>query len=153
MQIDSLMTKDVACVGQHQSLNEAAHLMWEHDCGSVPVVDERGQVIAMITDRDISMAAYTQGKHLRDIPVSCAMSKELFCCRPDDDLARVESIMQSHQVRRIPILDDQSHALGIVSLSDIARACRRGVRGVVARDLSATLAAVSEPTSAQAAAA
>jgi CBS domain-containing protein len=147
MRAENLMTREVACIGLNQSLNDAAKLMWEHDCGCVPVVGDSGEVIAMITDRDISMAAYTQGKSLCDIPVRSAMSKQLYSCRPGDSVTHVEGLMQTHKVRRIPVLDDASHLLGIISLNDLARACCSGVKGVATRDLGATLGAISSPSS------
>jgi len=67
--------------------------MWENDCGCVPVVDRAARLIAMLTDRDICMAAYTRGGTLKDIRVSAAMSSELFACRPDDDLLVAQKMM------------------------------------------------------------
>lgn len=62
-------------------MNEAARIMWEHDCGCVPVVDEGRRVIGMLTDRDACMAAYTQGLRLQDLPVHRAMSNGATACR------------------------------------------------------------------------
>jgi len=58
VKVENIMTSTVFCVGSGQSLNEAAQLMWEHNCGSLPVVDEDNQIVGMLTDRDIAMAAY-----------------------------------------------------------------------------------------------
>ena len=66
MKVGDLMTKDVKACSQHDSLNRAAQLMWENDCGSVPVVDSDSKVVGMLTDRDICMAAYTKGIALKD---------------------------------------------------------------------------------------
>ena len=77
MKVQEAMTRNVAACGVRDMLNRAAQLMWECDCGSVPVVDEAGNVCGMITDRDICMAAYTQGLPLDQILVRSTMSPRL----------------------------------------------------------------------------
>jgi CBS domain-containing protein len=89
MKVQDLMTKNVFCVAIDQSLNDAARLMWEHDCGCAPVVDGENHVVGMVTDRDIAMAAYINGNRLIDMPVSTTQSRELISCRPQDDLSTV----------------------------------------------------------------
>ena len=81
MNAGNLMTAGARTCSLIDSLNLAAQIMWENDCGCVPVVDDDGRAIAMITDRDICMAAYTQGKLLKDMPVSIAASRSLAVSR------------------------------------------------------------------------
>lgn len=145
MNIQDIMTTGAYSVTAEQSLNDAARLMWEHDIGSVPVVDETGGVIAMITDRDIAMAAYLNSKQLSDIRVSSTQSDSVVCCQPGDDLESVESSMQAHQLHRIPVTGDGGELLGIVSLNDFARAYASGNKAVKPKDLCDTLAAVCQP--------
>lgn len=144
MRVTGLMATNVVCVGVNQSLNEAAHLMWQHDCGSLPVINGEQKVIAMITDRDISIASYFQGKPLREIPVSSAMSKQLFHCRSSDDVVRVEQLMQSHKIRRVPVLDAKFRAVGIITLNDLARASSTR-KSITATGLRDTLASIGTP--------
>src|SRR5690606_4063455 len=87
-------------------LSEAARLMWELDCGAVPVVSSAGKLVGMITDRDICMAAYTRGQSLSAMNVESTMSSNLVTAAPGDSLAKVTSLMRERQVRRIPIVDD-----------------------------------------------
>jgi len=96
-------------------------LMWEHDCGCVPVVDSGGHVIGMLTDRDVCMGAYTQGRPLAAIPVITAMSPDVFSCRPEDTVASAERLMWAKQVRRLPVTDDAGRLMGLITLNDIAR--------------------------------
>jgi CBS domain-containing protein len=93
--------------------------MWENDVGAVPVVDAAGHAIGMITDRDICMAAYTQGCCLAERPVSAAMSRQLHTCKPGDGIGLVEEMMRRYQVRRIPVVDE-GRVVGILSLNDLA---------------------------------
>jgi CBS domain-containing protein len=144
------MVREVRTVSADDSLNEAARIMWEHDCGCVPVVDQELHVVGMLTDRDICMAAYTQGVGLHEGRVSSAMSRRLFWCEPDDDLAAAEKIMREVQVRRLPVIDRDGHLVGILSLNDIARKAardhsRRMPREVNESEVGAVLAAISEP--------
>lgn len=122
MKVGELMKHPVHTCSPEDNLHTAARLMWEHDCGSIPVVESDGRVVAMLTDRDICMAAYTQGLPLPSIKVRSAMSRSLFRCSPDASVAEAESIMRSSQVRRLPVTDADNRIVGIISLGDIARA-------------------------------
>jgi CBS domain-containing protein len=120
MKIGDFMTQGVYTVRREDNLELAAQQMWEHDCGALPVIDRGGRVVAMITDRDVCMAGYTQGKPLAAIRVSTAMSKSLVSCGPDDTMSSAERVMRQHQVRRLPVVDDDGRLVGIVSLNDLA---------------------------------
>jgi len=101
-------------------LEAAGKAMWDHEGGAGPVIDHEGKPIAMITDRDVAMASYTQGKPLYALPVSLAMSKKLVACRASEPIATAEALMRSQQIRRLPVVDDDGFVVGILSLSDIA---------------------------------
>jgi CBS-domain-containing membrane protein len=108
-------------------------------------------VVGILTDRDICMAAYTQGRRLREMVVGSAMSRQVFACHIGDSLETAEGIMQAHQVRRVPVLGFEDRVVGLLSLSDIAREAERQ-RGRKGRDLSpdaigTTLAAVAHARS------
>lgn len=151
MKVSDLMTTDVRSCWSNEALDRAAKLMWESDCGSLPVLDQNGRVVGMITDRDVCMAAYTQAQLLARIPVSRAMSAELFSCNPDEELDNVEKRMRSHKIRRLPVLDDEGHLRGILSLADIAQRAARGAKAkpgakqVNFAEVGETLAAVTAP--------
>jgi len=151
MKISELMTTDVRTCWVNESLDRAAKLMWESDCGSLPVLDQNGRVVGMITDRDICMAAYTQAQLLGRIPVARAMSAELHSCKPEEALDQVEKRMRSHQIRRLPVVDDEGHLRGILALADIAQRAAReakgkaGTRQVSFGEAGETLAAVTTP--------
>jgi CBS domain-containing protein len=105
----------------HNTLNTAAQNMWDNDIGCVPVVDKDRRVVGMLTDRDVCMAAYIQGAPLTGLLVTSAMSKQVFSCAPDDDIAAAEKLMREKQVRRLAVIDAQGRLAGIISLNDIAR--------------------------------
>jgi CBS domain-containing protein len=121
MNVADIMTKDVAKCGPGDNLNRAAHLMWERRCGTLPVVDDNGGVLGMLTDRDVCMAAYTQGRRLDDITVSTAMSYPVRACADTATIEEAEDLMMAHAVRRLAVLDEEGRLAGVVSIDDIAR--------------------------------
>jgi CBS domain-containing protein len=149
MNVEQLMNGDVETCRLDDSLAVAAGKMWDRDIGCLAVFGRKGYLVGVVTDRDICMAAYMQGKPLPEIPVSVAVSKQLYTCRVDDDLQHVEEIMRAKQVRRLPVLGARGGLVGIISLSDLVRAAERQSgrrrRHQAVEEVSATLAAVSEP--------
>jgi len=121
MKVSDLMTKEVRTCHQHDSLNRAAQLMWENDCGAVPVIDSDRNVIGMLTARDICMAAYTQGVALREASAASAMSRDVSVCNPSDNITSAAERMRERQIRRLPVVDKAQRLIGILSMSDIAR--------------------------------
>lgn len=150
MKIDTIMTKKPATCRSDFTLADAARIMWETDVGCLPVMDAEGLPIAMITDRDICMAAYIQGRPLAASHVSSAMSKRLVSVTESANLSDVEALMQKNQIRRVAVVDVAGQLVGIVTLGDIARhsetsMLRKPIEGLgVAR----TLASIVERRSA-----
>ena len=121
MNVEQLMTKNVKTCTANDTLELAARLMWENDCGSVPVVDDDRRVVGMITDRDVCMAGYTQGLQYWQIPVAVAASKLVFAVRPTDSVQQAEELMRTQQVRRVAVTNERGQLVGVLSLGDLAR--------------------------------
>lgn len=154
MKVSDVMTTNVASVRRDETLSSAAKVMWDCDCGSLPVWDERSErVVGMITDRDICMAAWSQDRPPSSLTVADAMSSDLYFCTPEQSVSSAESLMRSRKVRRVPVLDGEQKLVGIVSLADIATESRRRGGTAIAGDLAAaevvaTLADICQPRSA-----
>jgi len=133
MNVSELMTKPVRTCHIKDSANVAAQLMWDNDCGAIPVVDDGGRAIAVITDRDICMAAYTQGRPLCEIAVASAASRGVATLREDDSLHRAEQVMSEARVRRVPVVDSDGRPIGILSITDLARQTPLFAGGVASR--------------------
>jgi len=149
MLVAELMTRNMTSVSPEQTLADAAQLMWDRDCGALPVVDGH-RTIGMITDRDICMATWSRGASPSSISVAEAMSKSVVHCLANDSIGRAEAIMQLNQVRRLPVVDAEQRLVGILSLADIARATERAklVPDGAGNGLAATLASICRsPTS------
>jgi CBS domain-containing protein len=147
MRIEQLMSRPVHCCSEGDTLNTAAQMMWEHDCGAIPVIGPDGTLVGMITDRDICMAAYTRGQCLSMIPVGEAMAKQVFACSPKDSIQSAERLMSDKQVRRVPVVDEERRPVGILSTNDITRhAMTAGSqKNGVEHQVVETLAAICTP--------
>jgi CBS domain-containing protein len=149
MKIENLMTPDVQYCHPQDTLESAAEKMWDYDIGCLPVVDDSHNAVGMITDRDICMAAYTQGRLLSELPVAIAMSKELYACMPNDSIKDAEEALRAHQVRRLPVLNRDRKLVGIVSLNDIIREAEREIsfktHDISTQEVTETLASVCQP--------
>jgi predicted transcriptional regulator len=86
MKVEQIMNRSVKSCRPQDSLDKAAQIMWEEPCGAVPVLDDECRPIGFLTDRDICMAAYTQGKRLDQLRVETAMARNLVSCTDGDDL-------------------------------------------------------------------
>jgi CBS domain-containing protein len=123
--------------------------MWEKDIGAVPVVDDSGRLIGIVTDRDIAMATYLRGATLWNIPVTSLMTTEVITAHTSDSINDVSGLMSRRQVRRVPIVDDQGVLIGIVSLNDLAGAAtgREPDGGISEHEVADALRAICAPRS------
>jgi CBS domain-containing protein len=93
---------------------DAARQMVEQDFGSLPVVDDDRKVIGIVTDRDLVARGFASGKG-PDTTVADLMSSPVLCCGPSTDTADVANMIATHQVRRVPVVDDDDRVVGIVA--------------------------------------
>ena len=149
MKVQDLMTCDVQCCHPEDDLGRAAQIMWDEDCGIVPVVSSDGGVAGVITDRDVCMAAWSRGLPLSAIRVLETMAREILACSPEDELDAAMLVMRRGRVRRLPVLDEGGILVGILSLNDLAveadRQEQRGPRQLSLSEVATTLATVSWP--------
>jgi CBS domain-containing protein len=145
--VRDIMQRDVATCHPWDTLNRAAQLMWEADCGAIPVIDEQGKLVGMLTDRDVCMAAYTRGLTLAELSVQSAMSEHPFSCTPEEPLTTLLSLMTTRQVRRVPVVSESGRLVGIVSLADVARLAQApsAESGEARSWVPGVLASISEP--------
>jgi CBS domain-containing protein len=129
MKVEQIMNRDVKSCRPQDSLSSAAQIMWEQPCGALPVVDDGYRPIGFLTDRDICMAAYTQGKPLAELRVEIAMSRKVVTCRADDDLSKAAALMRQSHTRRIPVIDRDGMLVGLLTLDDLACEAARVLRG------------------------
>lgn len=137
MNVQTIMTKTVQCCGPDSTLESIAETMWNSDCGSVPVVDDAGIPVGMITDRDLAMSAALNHKPLWELTARDVLgARPVYTCRLNDDVTSALKTMSSQHIRRIPVVDDSGHLKGILSIGDIVERAERGSRGGVRPQLS-----------------
>ena len=148
MRVEQIMTKQVTTCSADSTLAEAAQLMWDRDCGCLPVCSTDGtrRIVGMVTDRDICMSALFQGRALHDASVVDAMTRQVLVCRPGDSLEAVAKIMCEARIRRLPVAGDDEALVGMITLADLAREAaaenRSPTRQITETDVADTLAAI-----------
>ena len=118
---DAMSTHLLTC-NHGETLDRAAKIMWEHGCGEVPVVDDDGFLVTMVTDRSVCLCAYTQRKPLAQIPVTCATPERLRVVGTEDSLEFAHELMRRHHVRCLPVVEKSGRLVGVLSITDIVRA-------------------------------
>lgn len=135
MQVREILTENPACCAPDASIRDAARLMVENDCGEIPVTDESGKPVGVVTDRDIACRAVAQGKSL-DTPVGEVMSSPVVTVSPETDVDDCCATMEENQIRRVPVVDESGGCCGIVAQADIARNGSESEAAEVVRDVS-----------------
>jgi CBS domain-containing protein len=128
--VADLMTRDPATVGPDDSVLRAAQLMDELNVGSLPVC-RGGELLGIVTDRDITVRATAAGLNPATTPVDLVMTDRVRCCSSTHSAAEVLRRMSSVQIRRLPVVDDDYRLVGIISLGDIAAMKCEGVEGTL----------------------
>jgi CBS-domain-containing membrane protein len=118
--------------------------MRDRDCGCVPIVDDAGKVVGIVTDRDLAVRGIAAGKD-PNTKLNDLMTPVASCCGPDDDLRDVEQKMAELQVRRIPIVDAAGRCVGIIAQADIALAASRDT-DVSEREIALVVEQISQPS-------
>jgi len=121
MKIRELMHKGIEVMPPETPLAKLAQRMREKDIGAIPV-GTKEQLQGMVTDRDIAMRAVANGKDIAHLTAADVMTKGAVCCRDDEKVRDVLKTMEEKQIRRIPVLDDKHHLIGMISIGDISQA-------------------------------
>lgn len=119
MKVKEIMTQSVVCCGPATNVGRAVELMWERNVGMLPVVGNDGKLIGVVTDRDICIAMGTRNRLPGDLTVGEIAVSKVFTCKPDDNVHEALGVMGSHQVRRLPVVDDKGIPQGILSMDDL----------------------------------
>jgi CBS domain-containing protein len=119
MKVKDLMTKTIMACELDTNLAAAALMMWDGDCGALPVVDSQGRVIGILTDRDITMSVATQNILPAEIHVRDVVGKNpIVVCSADDEVNIALKLMGDNQIRRLPVVNEEGRLQGIFSIND-----------------------------------
>jgi CBS domain-containing protein len=144
MKVKDVMTRDVKTCRIDDDISNAAREMWMRNCGVLPIVDDRQQVIGVLTDRDICIAAGSKNREPSRITVREVMTHRLYSCAPEADIREALQIMREKRVRRLPVLNADGKLCGILSLDDVALKAREAAKPgeLSAEDVEITLEAI-----------
>jgi CBS domain-containing protein len=137
-----IMTDSPAVATADTTARDAARMMEDNDCGSLPVVESRDsmKLVGMVTDRDLALRILGRGQD-PNTPIREAMTKNVSSVKQNDDLDAIEHVMSGQQVRRVPVVDDQGRVVGIVAQADLARE----LDSVGRKDFSKVVEKISQP--------
>ena len=119
MNVNDVMVKSVSVCRPDHNLAEVVATLWEGRCGALPVVDGRGKVTSVITDRDICIALGTRNLRASEVQVKDVSLPRVFSCGPHDDVRLALKTMESQNVRRLPVVDPDGKLIGILSIDDL----------------------------------
>jgi CBS domain-containing protein len=131
-----VMTPDPACCTPETPLEQIAKMMAQSDCGEIPVIDPAEQPIGVVTDRDIVCRVVAEGKNPMAYTAEICMSQPVVTVRADAPLDHVIATMERHQLRRVPVVDQQGRCVGIVSQADVALGAGRKELAELVREVS-----------------
>ena len=118
--IREVMTSNPRTVEADKPVAEAAKLMRDEDVGLAPVV-EGDRLVGTLTDRDIAIRVVAEGKDPASTPVREVASTDIVTVNPDQDLDEAVGLMEQHQVRRVPVVEQDGRLVGVVAQADVAR--------------------------------
>lgn len=140
MKVKEIMTKDPACCTTDSSLQEAAKMMKDNDCGCIPVVENKdsNKPVGVITDRDICCRTVAEGKNPLDLTVKDAMTSNVETIKADSSVEDCCNLMEEKQIRRVVVVDDNGGCCGIVAQADIAINANEHKTAEVVQEVSKT---------------
>lgn len=136
MKVRDAMHPGVICVEPDTPLREVAHKMKEEDIGAIPVKSD-GDLVGMITDRDIACRALGDGADISTLRARDVMTRGAICCLASDDLEDAIGVMEGQKVRRLPVMDRDGGLVGMLSLGDVSRGVNTKASGEVLKSVTA----------------
>jgi len=153
MKVREVMTREAASCGLDMSLGSAVEIMQKFNCGFLPVIGEGGNVVGVITDRDICSALGKRDQKPSEVLVRDVMLPQdrtfpvLYVCTPDDNVRCILKSMRAQKIRRLPVVDREGALQGIISIDDLVlRACEHsGPEGISCQEVVETFKAIRRP--------
>jgi CBS domain-containing protein len=133
--IREIMTANPCTIDAEKTVDYAAKMMRDEDVGLAPIV-EGDRLMGTLTDRDIAIRVVAEGKDPGSTQVRAVASKQLVTLDPQQDLDEALRLMAKHQVRRLPVVEEDGRLVGVVAQADIARLGDAVATGEVVEEIS-----------------
>lgn len=119
---NEVMTKDLVYCLPNDSVVKAAELMKSENIGSIPVIENRQsqKLVGIVTDRDLALSIVAGALDAKSTTVESVMTHQVVTCHAEDDLQKALDAMAEHQLRRIPVVDNDNKIVGIIAQADVA---------------------------------
>jgi CBS domain-containing protein len=119
---DEVMTKNPVCCLPNDMAAKVAQLMKRENIGPIPVIEneQTQKLVGIVTDRDLALKIVAEGRDAKSTKVEAVMTRKIVTCHAEDDLQKALDAMSEHQLRRIPIVDNDNKIRGIISQADVA---------------------------------
>ena len=143
MKVKKIMTKSVGVCEVNDNLAKAVEVMWQKDCGIVPVVDKKSKVVGTITDRDVTVSVFLQNKTTSEIRTGDVINGKVLTCTSKDKIEKVLKTMKKHQIKRLPVVGKKNKLEGIISITDILLASKKDKK--LQKKVLKTLEAIAKP--------
>ena len=117
-----VMTKNPVCCLPNEVVAKAAELMKTENIGSIPVIEneQTKKLVGIVTDRDLALKIVAEGLDAKSTKVDAVMTRKVVTCLAGDDLQKALDAMAEHQLRRIPVVDNDNKVVGIIAQADVA---------------------------------
>jgi CBS domain-containing protein len=129
MKVMEIMSSSPTSCRPETDLAAAAMMMWDGDCGILPIVTEDQKLRGVITDRDICIALGSRHRRAEEMTVQEVSNAAVFSCRPEEDVHKAMTTMSQHQIRRLPVTSPEGKLVGMVSLKDLVLAVGKSEKG------------------------
>ena len=144
MRVEDVMTRGVAFCNPDTNAAAAAEIMWTQDCGVLPVLENSGRVVGVVTDRDLFIALGTQNRSASELAVGEVMHREPSLCAPGDDVRKAMKSMAEQGIHRLPVVDESGALKGILSMNDVVLRVKPESNDAFKGDVIRTLKAICE---------
>jgi CBS domain-containing protein len=131
MKVKEVMTSTPVACAPATTVAVAAQLMFEGDCGVLPVISD-DRLVGVVTDRDLFIALGTSNRVASELTVGEVMVPRVWTCGPDEDVRAALALMKDHKIRRLPVVGPGDILLGIVTINDLL--LDAGPKGAVRSD-------------------
>ena len=120
MQVREIMSESAMCCDLSTSLVEVAEMMVQQDCGEIPVCDEQGKPVGVVTDRDIVCRLVAKGREPTELTAQDCMSSPVVTVTPDTAIEDCARLMEQYQVRRLPVVGEDGTCCAMIAQADLA---------------------------------
>lgn len=119
---NEVMTKNPVCCLPNDMVAKVAQLMKSKDIGPVPIIEneQTKKLVGIVTDRDLALKIVAEGRDAKSTKAEEVMTRKVVTCRVEDDVQKALDAMSEHQLRRIPVVDNDNKIVGIIAQADVA---------------------------------